>query len=76
MLLGLAIASYLAARIWIVNETVRYLTEEESSNWEAGVAAADDKAEVWLNTSLWAIGATALLYFASSAWYLALKRRR
>ena len=75
MLLGIAIASYLAARIWVINETVHSLSNSDSSNWEAEAASAGEQARLWQSISLWAIAISLLLYAGSFMWYLSKGRR-
>ena len=71
MLLGAAIASYLAAQLWVTNETVRILGDDpRTTSWETGMAAVSSKAHLWKTGSLWAIGVTLLLYAGSFGWYL------
>ena len=75
MLLGLSIASFLGAKLWVTYETVRYLGEEGSASWETGTAAISERAQLWQTASLWAIGASLLLYAGSFVWYLSRGRR-
>lgn len=70
LLVGLSIASYLAARIWKVNETVRALSDDNRIGWEDSAAEIESRVEGWESGSLVAIGISVTLYLAAAVWFV------